>query len=118
MEERRAYLEAETPESLSTCVRQGRFPPLQPLAVTAAVLGIVIGKYLTFFHFLKEYVGDEYGAEAIAEMSMFSLSMVQFFAASAGQFISGFDALWIILAVGTASGIPRLQQAEPELATA
>lgn len=96
--------------------RRGR--PLQLVAVTAAVLGIVLGKYMTFFHFLKQYVGDEYGAEAIAELSMFSLSTVQFFGASAGAFISGFDALWIILAVGTAWGIPRLQQDEPEVATA
>ena len=96
--------------------RRGR--PLQLLAVTAAVLGIVLGKYLTFFHLLKEYVGDEYGAEAIADMSIFSLNMVQFFAASAGQFIRGFDALWILLAVGTAWGIPRLQQAELGVATA
>lgn len=49
---------------------------------------------------------------------MFSLSTVQFFGESAGAFFSGFDALWIILAVGTAWGIPRLQGAEPEVATA
>ncbi len=81
--------------------------PLQFVAVASAVLGIAVGKYLSFFYSLKNYVAEEYGAEAVAELSMFSAGVAQFFVESAGVFVSGFDALWILLAVGTAWGIPK-----------
>ena len=90
--------------------------PLQLIAVAAAILGIAAGKYLTFFYSLKEYVAEEYGAEAVVELSMFSAGVLQFFVESLGVSVSGFDALWILLAVGTAWGIPKARSMMPATA--
>ncbi|UCC71566.1 MAG: hypothetical protein JSV86_14410 [Gemmatimonadota bacterium] len=86
--------------------------PLQLVAVTSAALGIFIGKYFTFYSALKMYVAEEYGAEAVTQMSMLSPGVVQIFGESVGAMMSGFDALWIILAVGTAWGVPKAKLAE------
>lgn len=94
--------------------RRGR--PLQLVAVASAVLGIMIGKYFAFFGLLKEYVGQELGAEAVAELSMFSPGAIQLFGMSLTGMVSGFDLLWIFLAVGTAWGIPKVKAMETELA--
>lgn len=85
----------------------GTGAPYQLVAVAAAFLGIVIGKYFTFYDALKVYVGEEFGPEAVAEMSALSAGAIQAFTENIGSMMSGFDALWIILAVGTAWGIPR-----------
>lgn len=87
--------------------------PLQIVAVGAAILGVVIGKYITFYAVLKEYVAEEYGVEAVAQMSMLSLGVIQFFGSSIGAMLSGFDLLWVILAVGTAWGIPKAKVPKP-----
>jgi hypothetical protein len=89
---------------------------LQLVAALTAVLGIAIGKYLTFFYALKEYVADEYGLEATAELSVLSAGVMQFFADSLGALVTGFDALWMLLAVGTAWGIAKA--GAPKLAEA
>ncbi len=81
--------------------------PLQLVAVSAAVLGMAIGKYITFYAALKEYIADEYGAQAVAQMSMLSPGAFQIFGASLADMVGGFDALWILLAVATAWGIPK-----------
>ncbi len=91
--------------------------PVQIVAVLASVLGIVIGKYGAFFHFLKEVVAEEYGPEAVAQMSLLSLGTLEFFFASIGSMLGGFDFLWILLAVSTAWGIPK-QMTEGSSATA
>jgi len=81
--------------------------PLQLVAVFAAALGILIGKYFTFYSALKEYAAAELGAEVVSELSMLSPGVIQIFGQSLGAMVSGFDALWLVLAVGTAWGIPR-----------
>ena len=81
--------------------------PLQVIAVVASVLGIAIGKYITFFDIFKGVMAQEAGAEAISWMAMFSMGMIQFFAANITSMASGFDLLWIGLAVYTAWSIPK-----------
>ena len=81
--------------------------PLQIIAVVASVLGIVIGKYMSFFDAVKGVVAEERGAEAVATLSMFSMEMVQFFGDNITTMASGFDLLWIGLAVYTAWSIPK-----------
>ena len=81
--------------------------PLQIIAVVASVLGIAAGKYVTFHHFLKAFVEEEAGAEAVAEMSLFSPEVIQIFTDNIGSMLSGFDIIWVLLAVGTAWGIPK-----------
>jgi hypothetical protein len=94
--------------------RRGR--PLQLVAVAAAVLGLLIGKYFTFVAALKQYLGEELGVEAVAEMSMFSVGVIQMFGASLTVMVNGFDLLWIFLAVATAWGIPKVRELQPETA--
>lgn len=81
--------------------------PLQVIAVVASVLGILIGKYASFFDVVKGITVEERGAEAAATMSMFSIDMVQFFGENITAMASGMDALWIVLAVYTAWSIPK-----------
>jgi hypothetical protein len=80
--------------------------PLQVIAVLSSVLGIAVGKYVAFFHALREHVGAEYGAEAAADLSVFSAVAMSIFAENAGSLLSGFDLLWVVLAVVTAWRIP------------
>ena len=51
---------------------------------------------------------EEQGAEVAAELTMISVSGFQFFLGNIGVMLSGFDAIWVLLAVGTAWGIPKL----------
>jgi hypothetical protein len=46
--------------------------PLQVIAVLSSIAGIVIGKYGTFFYWVRESIREEYGAEAAADLSVFS----------------------------------------------
>jgi hypothetical protein len=92
--------------------RGQRGKPLQLVAAAAAVFGIFVGKYLTFFAAFKQYVGEEYGAEAVTQLSVFSVGVMQLFGSSLGLMLSGFDALWVILAVATAWGIPKAKSIE------
>ncbi len=81
--------------------------PLQMIAIVTSVLGIVIGKYMSFFESVKDVVAAERGAEAVETLSMFSMDMVQFFGENITAMASGIDALWIVLAVYTAWSIPK-----------
>jgi hypothetical protein len=85
--------------------RKGK--PCQVLAVVCAALGIVIGKYGTFYYFFMEGARGQ-GGEALADsFGLFSPEILQAFVGSVGDWISGYDLLWIGLAVVSAWGIPR-----------
>jgi hypothetical protein len=81
--------------------------PLQVIAVVSSIAGIVIGKYGTFFYWVRESVREEYGAEAAADISVFSAYTIQVFLQEIGSMVNGFDALWVFLAVATAWKIPK-----------
>lgn len=72
--------------------KRGR--PLQIIAVLAAVGGILIGKYFTFFSILKDVVGQELGVEAAASASMFSPTVVVTFFSSLTSVASPYDMSW------------------------
>jgi hypothetical protein len=81
--------------------------PLQVIAVLTSIFGIVIGKYLTFFHFLQKTVEGKFGAEAASNVDIFSEKVAQLFIQNVGSMLSPYDILWVILAVITAWRIPR-----------
>jgi hypothetical protein len=81
--------------------------PLQVIAVIASVMGIVVGKYTTFFHFVRKAVAKEHGDAIAANVSFMSEKTVQVFAQNIGSMLSGFDILWVLLAVVTAWRIPK-----------
>jgi hypothetical protein len=62
--------------------RGKRGTPIQVIAVLSSVLGILIGKYFTFFYYLKEAITKEHGAEIASNISIFSQKVVQFFFAN------------------------------------
>ena len=82
--------------------------PLQVIAVLSSVLGIAIGKYVTFFHFLKKAITERYGLEVASKVSLFSGRVVQAFIEGIGSMVSDADILWVILAVTTASSVPKM----------
>lgn len=89
------------------CSKGRKGIPLQVIAVLSSVLGIFIGKYFTFYHYLKEMVAKEYGAEVASNIAIFSENAIQFFIENIASMVSGFDIVWVVLAVITAWRIPR-----------
>jgi hypothetical protein len=81
--------------------------PLQLVAVATSVFGILVGKYFTFYYFLKEVLMAELGEEGVAELTVMSTNVIVYFAQSLGEMVSGYDALWVLLAVITAWRIPK-----------
>lgn len=87
--------------------------PLQIVAVAASVLGIVIGKYGVYQHFLQEsLVGVENGAAVAAEFGLFSAGMIQLFMADLPEMTGLYDYLWFGLAVYSAWSIPKAASLE------
>lgn len=81
--------------------------PLQVIAVVTSVLGIAIGKYFSFYHFLKQVVIEEEGAEAAEQLSVISPNVIAYFVQTLPQTLGLYDLLWVGLAVFTAWGIPK-----------
>ena len=81
--------------------------PLQIVAVLSGILGILIGKYMIVHNIVTTVVGQDQGAAAAEAISLFSMDMVSFFTSNIGSVASGFDLLWIALAVFTAWSIPK-----------
>jgi signal peptidase I len=69
-------------------------PELQVVAVVAALLGVLLGKYLAFAFVVQEELGGGIG--------LFSGDMVTFFREALRDVFGLFDLLWIGLAVATA----------------
>lgn len=90
--------------------KKGRVLPVT--AVASSILGIIIGKYIAYQHFMSEAVAIEYGEEAAMGLSLFSMDTILFFAEDISYIVSAFDLLWVLLAVVTAWKIaqrPALQ---------
>ena len=80
--------------------KKGR--PLQVIAVASSLVGLLIGKYISFFYIFKDIVKDKYGEAVSSTMSIFSPVNI-------GIFFEGlfspqgfkdifFEILWIVLA--------------------
>ncbi|MEK7449441.1 MAG: hypothetical protein AAB019_08155 [Planctomycetota bacterium] len=84
---------------------------LQIIAAVVGITGILIGKYIAFYYFLKQYItehGSEFSEDALTQISLFSFNLVSLFITSIQEWFSGYDILWVILAVYTAYRIPRV----------
>jgi hypothetical protein len=81
--------------------------PLQVIAVGSALLGILVGKYLTFFAIVRQLVTEDYGTVAASQVMPFDPQVIQAFIDSLGEFASPYDLLWIVLAVVAAWRIPK-----------
>lgn len=80
---------------------------LQIIAVVSALVGIWIGKYITFYAILKDYIAIEYGEAAAQQVSILSSELIDFFFESFLALASPYDILWVILAIVAAWRIPK-----------
>jgi hypothetical protein len=92
--------------------RGARGPVFQVVAVVSALLGILVGKYLSFVWVLQE-VANEQTAGAI-EIPVFSMDTVDLFRDELGTVFDWIDLLWVGLAVYTAWR--ALQPEQPDAA--
>lgn len=80
----------------------GRGPIFQLIAVFFSIFGILIGKYYGFFYFLKEIITQDYGAEAAAEISIFSIDVLLIFVEYLIDMVDFYDFIFVALAIYTA----------------
>jgi hypothetical protein len=85
--------------------------PLQAVAVAAALIGILIGKYLSFALILQ----DAASAQGV-DLSLFGADMRQAFQDELGTIFALWDLLWIGLAVVTAWRFLRPETPDHEAA--
>jgi hypothetical protein len=86
---------------------RARGVPMQIIAVVAALIGILIGKYVTFYGILRELLTTEYGAEVAKQVSILSSDVFTFFLENFTEFLSVYDVLWVVLAIIAAWRIPK-----------
>ncbi len=89
-------------------VGRGRGLPLQLAAVAAALIGILLGKYLSF-----AFVVQELAERDGVSLGLFSGDMQSLFRDQLGEVFGLFDVLWVGFAVFTAWRVPMRH--EPEL---
>jgi len=77
--------------------------PLQVVAVVSSVLGIVIGKYISYAYFFKQAVSDRFDVD----ISYFDSEIFRAFRENLGDVFGGFDLIWAGLAVVTAWKLTR-----------
>ncbi len=85
--------------------------PLQVIAIVSALLGILVGKYLSYAWVLQEVAKEETGGAL--QISVFSRDMVDFFREDLGEVFGWIDLLWVALAVVTAWRVLAPEQPEP-----
>jgi hypothetical protein len=85
--------------------------PLQAIAIISSLLGILLGKYLSYAWVLQEVAEEETGGAL--EISIFSRDMVDFFREDLSEVFGWIDLLWVALAVITAWRVLAPEEAEP-----
>ena len=78
--------------------------PYQAIAALTSVFGILIGKYVAFFHFLQKFLAE--AGAGVTRPSPFSPDLIGLFFQNLGSMVGMFDALWLILAMSAAWRIP------------
>jgi hypothetical protein len=87
---------------------------LQILASATSILGILVGKYIAFYHFFKQGVDEEAAsrgfnaAEVLSTYRIFSFKMIGLFFKNISGWVNGYDILWVVLAVAAAYKIPKM----------
>ena len=85
--------------------RGGKGPALQVIAVVAALVGVLLGKYLGYAFAIQEEA-DRAGVQ----LGLFSSEVRTFFREDLGSVFGLFDLLWVGLAVYTAWRAPQRQE--------
>src|SRR6187549_3385807 len=77
--------------------------PLQVVAVISSLLGIVIGKYVSYAYFFKQAIEDRFDVD----ISYFDSEIFRAFRENLGDILGGFDLIWAGFAVVTAWRLTR-----------
>jgi hypothetical protein len=78
-------------------------PPLQVVAVVSSLLGIVLGKYISYAYFFKQAVSERFDVD----ISYLDSEIFRAFRENLSNVFGGFDLLWAALAVMTAWRLTR-----------
>jgi hypothetical protein len=97
-----------TGSAVVAATRGAKGPSLQVIAVVAALIGILLGKYLSY-----AFVIQEQADAAGVSIGLVSSEMFRFFREDLDNVFGLFDLLWIGLAVVTAWRIPQVVAPEP-----
>ena len=101
--------------AIVTATRGARGPVFQVVAVVCALLGVLLGKYLSFAWVLQEVAEAE--SQGLVEISVLSRDTFDLFTEELDTVFDWIDILWVGLAVFTAWRALQ-PQPEPEPATA
>ncbi|MFA5794438.1 MAG: hypothetical protein WC980_05150 [Candidatus Brocadiia bacterium] len=95
---------------------------LQVIASATSLLGILIGKYISFHHFFRKgvetYLKENEANltapinELMSQFSLFSGKIISSFFANISNMVSGYDFLWIILAIWSAYKITAMRKVQ------
>jgi hypothetical protein len=96
--------------------RGARGPVFQIVAVVCALVGILVGKYLSFAWVLQEVAERE--TQGAIEISVLSMDTVDLFRDELDTVFDWIDILWVGLAVYTAWRALQPEEPEPEPAPA
>jgi hypothetical protein len=77
--------------------------PLQVVAVVSSLLGIVLGKYISYAYFFKQAVSERFDVD----ISYLDSEIFRAFRENLSNVFGGFDLLWAALAVMTAWRLTR-----------
>jgi hypothetical protein len=88
-----------------------RGPVLQAVAVVCALLGILVGKYLSFAWVLQEVAERE--TQGAIEISVLSADTIDLFFEELGTVFDWIDILWVGFAVYTAWRALKPEEPEP-----
>lgn len=87
--------------------RRGRLYPV--IAVSSSILGLGIGKYLTFVGFLLKELESKRGVQAVTNVSVLSGTLFDLFWLHLGSMLSLYDLMWFALAVVAAWSVGGLK---------
>ncbi len=79
---------------------------LQAAAVICALVGLIVGRYVTVVHFVKDRVREVDGEAAAAAISYLSGQTMTAVMDLLPRTLSLFDALWVALAIGASWRLP------------
>ncbi len=85
--------------------RKGR--AIQTIAIVSSLIGIIVGKYVTFFYLLRDVVIGKYGVDAASKIAVLSWKAIYSFITNLGAVVSWLDILWVGLAIFAAWEIPK-----------
>jgi hypothetical protein len=88
--------------------RGAKGPRLQVIAVGSALVGILLGKYLSY-----AFVFQDEAEQLGIDVGLFSRDMISYFRDDLDAVFSLFDLLWVGLAVFTAWRIPQVDEPPP-----